>query len=285
MPATDIDTALEGVLEAAQIDPDALEAEAAALNAAAVAAISTPPQLFLEAAQKRALAHAERRRRGAAEGVRVTSMAVGIGEEMYAATEEPERAAEARAFGGGQALQRAQADYWKALDERAAEGELRRLKAAIRDAAEVSDDLDAQFEEAKAARAKAWDDLETARNVRRKARAQLEAAEAACAVPEVSDLPEDAVSAALLWCWPWRLFHAGRSEPALSPVEDRVVRGYAALCADLAGAIPKGAEARVVAEARADFSRQLHGVTLPLPDGRTLNVGQALGLPAGRAGR
>jgi len=272
------------VVEAARIDPDALDAEAEKLTAEAEEAIRTPPALFLEAAQKRALAEAERKRLQAVEGVRLTSLAVSLAEERYDALEEPEKHAASRAFDALQALQRIHAARQKALDEDAPVDEINRLGVEATAAAGTSQELDAKVEAAVAARAKAYADLEQCRRVRQQARALLEQAEAAVANPSIGDLPLETVRQALRYCFPYRILQAKAGEGPLTRTEEIACEGLAAGFADAMDVIPAGAEAKVIARMREAAAKELHGKNIAVGNGRVVNLGQALALPGG-AGR
>lgn len=288
----EVEGALAAVLAAALAgnDPDRLEAEAEDLRARAWEAAQVPGRLALEAAEKSARALILRARELAVAEVQAASEEVARCEAAYEALEEPERIAAGQAFEALQDLQRAHYDKRKALDGRAGKDEITRLNREIVIAQETVDDLEPLAVEATREREAADADLEAARAARRSARAALQEVEESLAAPMAAEIPDEEMFRVLERCWTDRVEEAlapgGRP---LSQAELTACQVHARKYANVLGVGAEQVAALAAAQARAEVQAavagQLNRTTFVDGSGREVNLGQAVGIPPGMAGR
>jgi len=284
-----VNAVLSEVEMSAAETPAMLRDRAQVLDSEFVTAVAVPPRLAGQAAMLRARAAALE----AAEAARVpeaeAEAALAAAEERYEATAEPEERAAMRCTRARHLFEQARDGLEQARQHGEEPARLIELDVAATSAAKVDEWEQQALSAAQAARGAARQGLDRARAVLTRARQHLDAMEAAVASPHPGDLGPADLYSALLFTWPYRVLTAGQGDsPELAPAEFAVCRLLASTMADRLGVIPEGAARRARELAREDQKKlagALHQMSVVLPDGRSVNAGQALRLPSGMAGR
>jgi hypothetical protein len=220
----------------------------------------------------------------------VASEDVAAREAAYEAAAKPERHRADMAMDALRAVQDRQRELVQAALDDEDNDALTKRRKILGYAEEVLALQDAKLAEVMQAREAARQDLDAVLEKRREARRELQRIEDSLAQPLAADIGAWAHFQALFFSWPYRLAAAKWGfGPPLSQGEENAGRLLAGLYADFAGVIPDGAARKVREMDQGQHAKStanaLNSMTIPMGDGRQMNVGQLLGLSSGLAGR
>ena len=278
--------ALSRVEVTAAETPEQLRERAQALDAEFTLAVAAPMRLSLESATLKARASAIERAREAEAPVTAAEAALAEAEERYAVTAEPEEKAATRCAKARHGFERARDELEQAQVNSEEPARLVELDIAATASARVDDWEQQALTAAQAARGAARQDLDRARAALTRTREALERAEAAVDAPlQAAGRPLGERFEALVFCWPIRV--SMRSQPGweMDATDLALARWLCEISASDLHVVPEALAAQIRQEATREVTRQMHQASIVLPDGRTMNVGQAMGLPSGMAGR
>ena len=289
--ATDHVNAVLAEIEVSAIDtPEALRARARQLTADWTAAAASIGRLGAEAAELEARALAIEARDAARQPVEDAQAAVDAALDAYTATAEPEAGAARQAVEARHLFEAARDELFQARQggvEPAAEID---LDMQATSAAKVDERLAQVAAQARQERESAKRQLDAARTRLQRAKEELQRLEDCVNTPQQADIGLYATTQALFFAWPYRLVAAEKGfGPPLGKTEQDAVRLLAGLFADYADVIPEGAKRKVreidAGKQAAATAAALNQMSIAMGDGRNVNVGQLLNLPAGMAGR
>jgi len=286
---TNVDAVLSEVEMHAAETPARLRERAQVLDAEFAAAVMVPLRVAAESAMLRARAAAMEVAEATRVPVAEAEAVLAGAEARYEATAGPEQQAATRCTKARHLFEKARDDLEQARQNGEEPARLVELDIAATSTAKVDQWEDQALSDAQAARGAARQGLDAARAMLTRARQSLDRAEAAVASPHPGELAPTDLYQSLLFVWPYRVLTAGQGDsPELAPAEFAVCRLLASTMCDRLGVIPEGAARRARDLAREDQAKlagALNQMSVVLPDGRSVNAGQALRLPSGMAGR